>query len=82
MAEITLEKLNKVYSDGTHAVRDLDLEIPDGRLIVFVCRSGRRSVRAAAAFNGNGYADCRVLEGGMLAWEAAGLLEAIDTAAP
>ena len=40
MAGITLEKLNKVYSDGTHAVRDLDLEIDDGRFIVFVGPSG------------------------------------------
>ncbi len=40
MAGITLEKLNKVYSDGTHAVRDLDLEIDDGRFAVFVGPSG------------------------------------------
>jgi multiple sugar transport system ATP-binding protein len=40
VAEIALEKLNKVYADGTHAVRDLDLEIPDGRLVVFVGPSG------------------------------------------
>jgi multiple sugar transport system ATP-binding protein len=40
VAEITLEKLNKVYPDGTHAVRDLDLEIGDGQLAVFVGPSG------------------------------------------
>jgi multiple sugar transport system ATP-binding protein len=40
VAEITLEKLNKVYPDGTHAVRDLDLEIGDGQLVVFVGPSG------------------------------------------
>jgi multiple sugar transport system ATP-binding protein len=40
VAGITLEKLNKVYSDGTHAVRDLDLEIADGRFVVFVGPSG------------------------------------------
>jgi multiple sugar transport system ATP-binding protein len=40
VAEITLEKLNKVYPDGTHAVRDLDLEISDGQLVVFVGPSG------------------------------------------
>ena len=40
MAEIDLEKLNKVYSDGTHAVRDLDLEIGDGQLVVLVGPSG------------------------------------------
>jgi ABC-type sugar transport system ATPase subunit len=40
VAGITLEKLNKVYLDGTHAVRDLDLEIDDGRFVVFVGPSG------------------------------------------
>ncbi|HEY3105728.1 MAG TPA: sn-glycerol-3-phosphate ABC transporter ATP-binding protein UgpC [Gaiellaceae bacterium] len=40
VAEITLEKLNKVYPDGTHAVRDLDLEVDDGQFVVFVGPSG------------------------------------------
>jgi multiple sugar transport system ATP-binding protein len=40
VAEIALEKLNKVYSDGTHAVRDLDLEIGDGQFVVLVGPSG------------------------------------------
>src|ERR687885_475907 len=40
MAEITLEKLTKVYGDGTRAVSDLDLEIADGEFVVFVGPSG------------------------------------------
>jgi multiple sugar transport system ATP-binding protein len=40
VAEIALEKLNKVYTDGTHAVRDLDLEIADGQFVVLVGPSG------------------------------------------
>ena len=40
MAGIALERLNKVYADGTHAVRDLDLEVEDGQLVVFVGPSG------------------------------------------
>ena len=52
--------------------------IPHDRLVVFVCRGGRRSTRAAHAFLMQGYQNVRVLEGGMLAWETAGLLEAID----
>ena len=40
VAEIKLEKLTKVYSDGTHAVSELDLEIGDGELVVFVGPSG------------------------------------------
>ncbi len=51
--------------------------LPDARLIVFVCRSGRRSERVACLFQQKGYAHVAVLRGGMLAWEAAGLLEAV-----
>jgi multiple sugar transport system ATP-binding protein len=40
VAEITLEKLTKVYPDGTRAVKSLDLEIGDGELVVFVGPSG------------------------------------------
>jgi multiple sugar transport system ATP-binding protein len=40
MAGITLENLTKVYDDGTEAVRELDLEIADGELMVFVGPSG------------------------------------------
>jgi multiple sugar transport system ATP-binding protein len=40
MAGITLEKLTKVYDDGTKAVTDLDLSIADGEFMVFVGPSG------------------------------------------
>ena len=40
MAEIALENVSKVYADGTRAVRDLDLAIQDGELMVFVGPSG------------------------------------------
>jgi multiple sugar transport system ATP-binding protein len=40
MAEITLDKLTKVYGDGTRAVSELDLEIEDGEFIVLVGPSG------------------------------------------
>jgi multiple sugar transport system ATP-binding protein len=40
MAGITLEKLTKVYDDGTKAVTDLDLTIADGEFMVFVGPSG------------------------------------------
>src|SRR5919202_1857539 len=40
MATITLDKLTKVYADGTRAVTALDLEIADGELVVFVGPSG------------------------------------------
>jgi multiple sugar transport system ATP-binding protein len=40
VAEIRLEQLTKVYPDGTRAVTDLDMDVADGELIVFVGPSG------------------------------------------
>jgi multiple sugar transport system ATP-binding protein len=40
VAEIKLEKLTKIYPDGTKAVDCLDLEIRDGELVVLVGPSG------------------------------------------
>jgi multiple sugar transport system ATP-binding protein len=40
LASINLERLTKVYSDGTEAVSDLDLEIGAGEFVVFVGPSG------------------------------------------
>jgi rhodanese-related sulfurtransferase len=46
---------------------------PDGREIVFACRSGRRSVTASLAAQEQGFAYGSHLAGGILAWKAAGL---------
>jgi multiple sugar transport system ATP-binding protein len=40
VAEITYDKVAKIYPDGTQAVHDLDLEIADGELMVLVGPSG------------------------------------------
>jgi multiple sugar transport system ATP-binding protein len=40
VAEIVLEDVTKVYADGTVAVRNVSLEIPDGQLMVLVGPSG------------------------------------------
>jgi multiple sugar transport system ATP-binding protein len=40
VAAIALEKLTKVYGDGTRAVDELELEIADGEFVVFVGPSG------------------------------------------
>src|ERR671933_773522 len=40
VAEIELERLTKVYADGTRAVSELDLEISDGEFVVLVGPSG------------------------------------------
>jgi len=53
-------------------------EIPQLRQVVLVCRTGRRSRRAIHVLNEKGFINIRILEGGMLAWENTGLLEAIE----
>ena len=40
MAEVILEKINKKYENGFHAVIDLDLNIADGEFLVLVGPSG------------------------------------------
>src|SRR3954464_8464481 len=40
MAEIALDRLTKVYPDGTNAVSELDLQVDDAELMVFVGPSG------------------------------------------
>jgi rhodanese-related sulfurtransferase len=45
---------------------------PQGREVVFACRSGRRSVTASLAAQEQGYRYDAHLAGGILAWKAAG----------
>ncbi len=46
-------------------------EIPSDRTVVCICRVGGRSGAVAGALAGAGF-DVRNVDGGMLAWEAAG----------
>jgi rhodanese-related sulfurtransferase len=46
---------------------------PEGREVVFACRSGRRSVTASQAAQAAGLKYDAHLAGGILAWKAAGL---------
>lgn len=46
---------------------------PEGRQVVFACRSGRRSITASLAAQEQGYPYDAHLAGGILAWKAAGL---------
>ena len=46
---------------------------PQGREVVFACRSGRRSVTASQAAQAHGLPYDAHLAGGLLAWKAAGL---------
>jgi rhodanese-related sulfurtransferase len=50
-----------------------DIPDPDGKQVVFACRSGKRSVTASLAAQAGGLAYDKHLAGGMLAWKAAGL---------
>src|SRR5512140_2717066 len=40
MASITLERVSKVFADGTVAVSDLDLRVEDGEFVILVGPSG------------------------------------------
>ena len=53
-------------------------QFPNDRQVVLVCRSGRRSRMAATWLINQGFQKVKLLKGGMLAWESAGLLEAIE----
>lgn len=55
-----------------------EVKLPADKQIVLVCRSGRRSRRAAAALQHIGCMNVQILRGGMLAWGSAGLLEAVE----
>jgi rhodanese-related sulfurtransferase len=46
---------------------------PEGKEIVFACRSGKRSVTASLAAQAAGLSYDKHLAGGMLGWKAAGL---------
>jgi rhodanese-related sulfurtransferase len=46
---------------------------PQGKQVVFACRSGKRSVTASLAAQADGLGYDKHLAGGMLAWKAAGL---------
>ena len=46
---------------------------PQGRTVVFACRSGRRSITASVAAQDMGFPYTCHLAGGILAWKQAGL---------
>lgn len=48
-------------------------EIPRNLPVVVMCHSGKRGGQAVAKLAAMGFTGCRNLEGGMLAWKAAGL---------
>lgn len=57
-------------------------ELGAGRPVVVMCRSGVRSRKGADVLRGKGHAEVHELEGGLQAWEAAGLATERDERAP
>ena len=55
-----------------------NVTLPRDRQIVLVCRSGRRSNEVAYALQQEGYQHVFNLDGGMIAWQAAGLPVVIE----
>jgi SulP family sulfate permease len=60
-------------------VTSLNSSLVKDQPIVLACRTSRRSRRAACVLVNAGFTNVSILDGGMLAWDSAGLLEAIDT---
>lgn len=61
----------------TQLITDIQ-QLPRSRSVVLVCRGGRRSARVFAVARDTGYTNVKILQGGMVAWESAGLLAAVD----
>ena len=57
-------------------------QLPLEARIVLICRSGRRSERAACFLSRQGFRSVSALNGGMIIWEAKNFLEAIDDINP
>ncbi|MHB1132560.1 MAG: sulfate permease [Chloroflexota bacterium] len=51
--------------------------VPHDKPVVLVCRTSRRSTRAACVLRQRGFERVSIMKGGMVAWRAANLLEAV-----
>jgi len=71
--ETALERFPAAVLVPLSAFDPAAIPAPNGREIVFACRSGRRSVTASLAAQEQGFAYGSHLAGGILAWKAAGL---------
>ena len=55
------------------ATFDIDCGVSKSQPLYIFCRSGNRSMRVAIALADYGFTDLTNVEGGIIAWEAAGL---------
>lgn len=63
----------KLIPLGDVSSRLKEIEVYKDKPIVVVCRSGRRSARAVAILKEAGFTQVSNVQGGMIAWEQAGL---------
>jgi rhodanese-related sulfurtransferase len=57
-------------------LQELDQRLPEidkSKPVLFYCRSGHRSGNALKILQGKGFANAKHIEGGIIAWQAAGL---------
>ena len=71
--EIAAESYPDAVNVPLSAFDPSEIPDPEGRQVVFACRSGKRSVTASLAAQAAGYPYDSHLAGGILAWKAAGL---------
>ncbi len=71
--ETALERFPGAVEVPLSAFDLTSLPDPQGRQVVFACRSGKRSVTASLAAQAQGLPYNAHLAGGILAWKAAGL---------
>jgi rhodanese-related sulfurtransferase len=71
--EVEVERYPGAFVVPLSTFDPADIPDPQGREVVFACRSGRRSVTASQAAQASGLPYDAHLAGGILAWKAAGL---------
>jgi rhodanese-related sulfurtransferase len=71
--ETALERYPDAVEAPLSSFDPADIPDPQGRQVVFACRSGKRSVTASLAAQAGGFAYNAHLTGGIIAWKAAGL---------
>jgi rhodanese-related sulfurtransferase len=72
-SETDLERYPEAFLLPMSVFDPLAIPDPDGREVVFACRSGKRSVTASLAAQAAGLSYDAHLAGGIIAWKAAGL---------
>lgn len=61
------------WNAGPAAFAQAVRNVPKDQPVVVYCRSGARSSKAAAWLRSQGFTDVRDIQGGMIAWQGAGL---------